>query len=88
MSDLLAPVHIVDLILLLVLVEAVVLLRVHARSGGAISPGPLIANLASGASLLLALRAALGGTGWTWIALALFASLLAHLLDLGLRWRR
>ena len=88
MPDLLAPVHLVDLILMLVLIEATVLLRVHARSGGVIAPGPLMANLAAGTCLLLALRAALGGVGGIWIALALFASLLAHLLDLGLRWRR
>lgn len=48
----------------------------------------LAANLAAGAFLLLALRAALAGAGPVWIAASLLGALVAHLADLALRWRR
>jgi len=38
-------------------------------------------NVAAGASLLLALRAALTGAGWPWLALFLTAALIAHIGD-------
>jgi hypothetical protein len=43
--------------------------------------------LLAGLFLLLALRGALAGAGWRWIALALTAACLAHVTDLGYRWR-
>jgi hypothetical protein len=45
-------------------------------------------NLLAGACLLMALRSALSGSGWAWIAAWLFAALVAHLADLARRWRR
>jgi O-antigen/teichoic acid export membrane protein len=48
----------------------------------------LLANAAAGACLLLALRAALTGAGWAWVAAALCAALIAHLFDLVRRWPR
>jgi hypothetical protein len=44
--------------------------------------------LASGALLLLALRAAIADTWWGWIALPLSLALVTHIIDLGQRWRR
>jgi hypothetical protein len=38
-------------------------------------------NLAAGACLLLALRAALTQAGWPWVALFLTAALVAHIGD-------
>ena len=44
-------------------------------------------RLLPGALMLLALRAALTGAGWPWIALALAASFPVHLADLARRPR-
>ncbi|CAN5844656.1 hypothetical protein BH11PSE3_BH11PSE3_11450 [soil metagenome] len=78
----------VDLILLLMLVEALVLVVYHRRTGRGIAAGDLVGLLLAGAFLLLALRAALTGSSWTSIALWLVASLAAHLADLVRRWRK
>lgn len=48
----------------------------------------MIGNLLAGAFLLLALRCALTGAGWLWIALWLLAALLAHVADIVGRWLR
>ncbi len=68
--------HAVDLVLAVILVEFAVL-SVRRR-------GPMLDRvlaLAPGACLLLALRAALTGAGWPWVALALAASFPFHLAD-------
>ncbi|MGH1573104.1 hypothetical protein ACRAWG_23540 [Methylobacterium sp. P31] len=84
-ASLFASGRIVDAILLLVAGEAL-LLAWLGRRGGPSLPG-LLANLASGAALMLALRAALVGAGSAAIAGWLLAGLAAHLADLGLRFR-
>lgn len=77
----------VDLLLGLVLLEAIALV-VHARrTGRGVPPASLLATLAAGGFLLVALRAALSGGWWGWPGLALLAALVAHLVDLRLRWR-
>lgn len=87
MADLFASGRIVDFILALVLLEAVMLIAYRHRTGRGPSPSALLGNLLAGFCLLLALRAALGGLGWHWIALALFVAGLAHLVDLRSRFR-
>lgn len=79
--------RIVDAILALVVVEAVLLIAYRARTGRGVPTADLLANLAAGATLLLALRIALTGGAWTSVAAALAAALVAHLLDLSRRWR-
>jgi hypothetical protein len=83
--------RIVDLILVFVAIETAglaLLARHHAKLGSKFGPvSALLPNLASGACLLLALRVALGGGWWGWIALCLAGSLVAHLLDLASRLR-
>ncbi len=77
--------RIIDGILLLVGAEALLLVWLSRRGG---PPLPsLLANLASGAALMLALRSALVGAGWIVVAGWMLAGLLAHLADLGLRFR-
>jgi hypothetical protein len=77
--------RIIDGILLLVAAEALALAWIVRRRG---PPLPsLLANLASGAALMLALRAALVGAGWVAVAGWMLAGLVAHLADLGLRFR-
>jgi hypothetical protein len=52
-----------------------------------VEPGEFLGNLLSGMCLLAALRVGLAGAWWGWIALALLAALVAHVADLGRRWR-
>lgn len=85
MSELLLSGRLIDIILLLVALE-ILLLR-SLRSRGAPPVLALLPNLLAGASLLLALRLALGQASWVWLALALTTSLVAHLMDLRQRWR-
>ena len=80
MAALFSSGHIIDLILLLVAVEAVILVR--RRDAW---PLPLLCNLTSGAALMLALRAALTVADWTAIALCLAVSGLAHGTEMVLR---
>lgn len=87
-SELLTSGRMIDLILVLVVLEAVALVVYHRRTGRGIAPAALLFNLAAGALLLLAARGALTGAAWPWIAAALFGALCAHLLDLAQRWSR
>lgn len=76
MTALFASGHAVDIVLAVILLEAIVLV---ARGRPVV--GVALALL-PGALMLLAVRAALTGAGWPWIALALAASFPVHLLDL------
>lgn len=69
--------HAVDLILAILLVEAVWLTRARGWT-----PRAAAFALLPGAMLLLALRAALLGMAWPWVALALMLSFPAHLADI------
>ena len=86
MQQLVVSGRIVDLILLLVAVEVVVLGYMRARRGIGIGWRALLPNLFAGASLLLALRAAITGADWPWIVVWLAAAGLAHVADLRTRW--
>jgi hypothetical protein len=79
--------RIVDLIVALTVAEGAVLLAWRHRTGRGIAPAALIGNLLSGVLLLMALRAALSGAAWRWIAACLIGAFFAHLVDLALRWR-
>ncbi|MFZ5558099.1 MAG: hypothetical protein ACOZDY_15495 [Pseudomonadota bacterium] len=87
MAELFAGGRIVDLILGLMVAEGLVLAIYRRRTGRGIALPDLAVNLLAGACLMLALRAALAGSGWVWAAAWLAAALLAHLADLGRRWR-
>jgi hypothetical protein len=75
--------HAVDLILAVLLLEAVWLVRWRGWTARAAT-----LCLLPGAMLLLALRAALVGLAWPWIALTLALSFPAHLADVLQRSRR
>ncbi len=87
MPEWIVPARVVDLVLLLVLLEGVVLVAWHRRSGRGPRPRQVVADLAAGAALLLALRAALVDAHWAVPAAWLAAALVAHVADLVLRWR-
>jgi hypothetical protein len=79
--------RIVDLILALVVVEAVVLLTYRRLTGRGIPGMGLLTNLLAGAFLLMALRSALIESHWALTAAWLAAALIAHIADLTQRWR-
>lgn len=83
MADFFASGHAADLILGVLLIEAVWL---------RLSRGWTIAQLAGligpAALIVLGLRAALTGAAWWWIAVPLALSLPLHLIDLAARERR
>jgi hypothetical protein len=86
MSALFASGEIVNLILGLTLAEALVVAIYNRRTGRGPALGPFLVNLLAGAWLLLAVRFALGGAWWGWIALCLAGSLVAHLSELWRSW--
>ncbi len=77
-----------DVVLACLLVEGAVLLWLWRARGRGVPPGPLLGFLGAGVALALALRAALAGAAWHWVALWLALAGLAHLLWLALSWRR
>lgn len=77
----------VDAILLLMVLEGVALIAYARATGRGIAPAAVVANLTSGAALLLALRAAMSGWGATAVAACLMVSFAAHVADLARRWR-
>lgn len=82
MAELFANGRMIDLILALVVVEALGLAVLH-RVTGRLPPLPrLLPNLAAGAFLLVAVRAALVGADWIWVAGSLLVALMAHIVDL------
>ena len=79
--------HIIDAILLMVWLEAALIWHWRRRLGHGPTLVSLLPVLASGFLLLLAVRAALTGAPWPWVALPLTAALFTHILDLASRWR-
>lgn len=88
MSGLFESGRVVDLVLVLMALEGALLVWYRRRSGRGVPVGEALAFLVSGAFLLLALRAALAGAAWEWVAAPLAGAGVAHLADLRLRWRR
>jgi hypothetical protein len=79
--------RVVDAVLALVVMEVIALAFLRLAKGRAVPFSGILVTIAAGASLLLALRAALAGADWRWVALALTAALIAHLADLRIRLR-
>src|SRR5262249_22390036 len=78
MRELFATGHVSDLILRVMLGEAIFLGVYHRRTGRGMAPLVLMMALVPGACLLLALRNALTAAPWTSIALWLVAALVTH----------
>ena len=88
MVELFANGRLIDLILIVVAIEAVVLVWAWRYARRGIAPGDLLPNLCAGAFLLLALRATLAGGGWMIACGCLAAAGLAHVIDVSRRWRK
>jgi hypothetical protein len=87
-DDLFASGRAADIITALLFVEAIALWVLHKRTGRGLSAAMILSNLAAGLCLVLALRGALVGAWWGWISACLLAGLVAHLVDLYVRWHR
>jgi uncharacterized membrane protein YGL010W len=85
---LLADGRLVVWIIALMVVEAAVLLFWRARTGGGLPVSSVLSLLASGVFLMLAVRAALTAAGTASVAAWLLAALVAHVVDLLVRWQR
>ena len=77
-----------DLVLAALAVEALLLWALHRFRGWGPGIAPLLPFLLAGAAFALALRAALTGAAWPWVAAALLAAFAAHLWDIARRWPR
>ncbi len=77
--------HAIDLILLFMAAEFAILGWRGRKRLGVGGAANLLLALAPGACLLLAVRAALTGAGWMWVAAFLAISLPCHLADLARR---
>lgn len=82
MEQLFASGHAVDIVLGVMMIEAIWLLRRR------LPLLDMLAMMLPGALILLALRAALTGAPWPWIAAPLLASFPIHLADVARRQRR
>lgn len=87
MSEWVESGRIAELILLLVLLEALAFALLGRRAHG-LELRQVAGTLAAGAALLLALRAALRDEPWTAVAGWLALAGVAHAADLLRRWRR
>jgi hypothetical protein len=88
MAQILATDLLADVILVVMALECVALIVYWRLTRRGVAPSDFALNLMSGFCLALALRAALGGVWWGWIAACLGLAGLAHALDLMTRWRR
>jgi len=78
--------RIVDLILIGLALELIALAAYRRYRGRGIRISELAATAGAGACLLLALRSALTGAAWPWVAGWLLLGLATHVADLSLRW--
>ncbi len=88
MKDLFDSGHVVDLVLFLVFLEAVFIAMYRGKTGRGVRLREVAAGMLAGVFLLLALRCALVGERWPWIATWLLFALIAHLADLSGRRSR
>ncbi|MGG5886485.1 hypothetical protein ACLF3G_05045 [Falsiroseomonas sp. HC035] len=87
MQDFFASGRVADLVLLVLLAEALALFLWHRRTGRGLAPLVLAGLVLPGVAFALALRAALTGAGWGWVAAALVAAFFTHAFDLAVRLR-
>jgi hypothetical protein len=87
MAELFASGRAVDVVLMVIALEAVLLFGWRSLKGGGLALGHVALSLLPGIMLLLALRAALVQSSWIWIAVFLVLSFPLHLIDLGRRMR-
>ena len=88
MADWIFSGRLVDIIIAMIVLEAVALSLHNLITRRGLRPQDYLLNLLSGLCLMLALRTALGGAAWHWIAACLSAAGVMHATDLWVRCRR
>ena len=86
MQDFFSSGVLADIILVVMIAEAVFLLVYRKATGRGLAPADLLSMLLAGACLVLALRAVLTGSSRPVVMLFLLAALIAHLIDVYRRW--
>ena len=79
MAELFSTGLIADIMLAFMALEAIVLVLYQRKTNRGLTPRSVFWMLLPGGCLVIALRAALVGAAWQWVALAVSVSLLAHL---------
>ncbi len=87
MAEFFAGGHSIDLVLLLIALEAIVLMVLWRMRCCPLPPRATLLILAPGTCLLLAARAALAGASWVWVSSFFLVALFIHLVDLRQRWQ-
>jgi hypothetical protein len=87
MSELFASERSIDLVLLLIALEAVILMVLWRMRSCPLRPLETLLILAPGTLLLLSSRAVMSGAAGTWVPSLFLAALIMHLLDLRRQWR-
>jgi hypothetical protein len=87
MNDFVSSGRIVDVVLVVIAIEAIVLTARRTISGRGIETAALLRALAPGVFLLLAVRTALTGASWGAVAACLSVAGILHALDLAYRYR-
>lgn len=87
MSALFASGRIIDLVVVLTLLEAGALVGFRRMTGRGPALSAFGLNLLSGLCLMLAVRAALVGAWWGFVAVWMLGALALHLADLRRVWR-
>lgn len=85
MEQLITSGRITDIILVVIAAETILVGLYFWWKGRPLALIAFAASGLAGGSLVLALRAVLRESGWGYVAIYLFAALLAHLADLALR---
>lgn len=80
--------RLVDVVIAVTLLECAALFFYHRSTKRGLAPGDYLLNMIAGVWLMLALRSALGGAGWIWIAACLALAGLAHTADIAGRLRQ
>jgi hypothetical protein len=77
----------IELVLLLIVLEAIVLMALWWMRRCPLPPLATLLILAPGTCLLLAAHAALSGASWMWVSSLFLVALVIHLVDLRQRWQ-
>jgi hypothetical protein len=86
MTEFFSSAHAIDLVLLLIGLEAVGLVMLWRKRRCPLHPLETLLILAPGTCLLLAARAAINGAAWSVVSLLFLVALVIHLIDLWQRW--
>lgn len=87
MAEFFASGRSIDLVLLLIALEAIVLMVLWRWRRCPLPPLATLLILAPGTCLLLAAHAVLAGASWVWVSSLFLVALFIHLVDLRQRWQ-